>query len=164
MISPKNVAAGFSTLGVGLDYARHHWNWQPGQPRVFIHQFDHEEHHCLHYILENLAQKNILMLWPLQNEMKKKGDALEHVHPLSFFMHILSHTTLRSHFNQLREKNNKAWKEFLKGALKSFTEEHRHRNISDDHIETFCSRTGKDVHHVRHAMHHGQWENFIKSL
>lgn len=139
-------------------------NWNPGRPRVFKESLDSEEHDALKYILENLAQKSLLKLLTIQGKLKERGARLDHIHPLAFFMGIMSHSNLRDNFIQLRNKGNKAWKEFIKGAVDSFNTEKRGSNINDHHIERFCEKAGKDPHFIRHLMHTENWDEFFKHL
>lgn len=139
-------------------------NWNNGHPRIFKESIDRDEYSALIYILENLAKKSLIKLMPMQGKLKKKGNQLDHLHPLAFFMAIMLHPKLRDYFYQLKNKNNKAWKEFLNGAVNSFKDEKRGHNIHDQHIEAFCHRLNKDPHFVRHLMHTENWIDFIKHL
>lgn len=138
-------------------------SWNPGTPRMFK-DLNGEEHGALKFILENLSQKSILKLLTIQGKLKEKGDRLDHLHPLAFFMGILSHNNLRDYFYELRHKDNRAWREFAGEAINSFKQEHHHGNILDEHIEAFCQRLGKDVHHIRHLMHQQYWDEFLKHI
>jgi len=73
-------------------------NWNPGHPRVFKENLDSEEQAALNYILENLAQKSLLKLLTIQGKLKERGARLDHIHPLAFFMGIMSQSHLKDHF------------------------------------------------------------------
>lgn len=138
--------------------------WRVGQPRLFVVPFNDHEHRAIHYILENLSTKNLMVLFAIQSKLKAKGDQLEHIHPLSFFMHILKNPTLKKYFHDLRRKNNRSWTEFKNGAIKSFSQEKAHQNIQDSHIEHFCTQTQKDPYHIRHLIHENRWTDLINHL
>ena len=141
-----------------------HPTWRAEHPRIFKESFESHEHSAITYILENLSKKSMLGLLPIKGKLRERGNDLEHVHPLAFFMEIMSHHELKKHFHRLRNKDNKAWTEFSKGAIKSFKEEKQKQNIHDHHIELFCQRTQKDPNHVRFLMHQEKWHDFLAYL
>lgn len=145
-----------------IDAAR--GDWRKGNPRIFKENIDHEERDALKYILENLVRKSLIKLIPLRRQLNDRGNRLDHLHPLSFFLGILTDGVLKDHFHNLKRKNNKAWSEFFSGVANSFKEEKRKNNIHDYQIETFCRRLGKDPHHVRHLVHIENWKDLINYL
>lgn len=145
-----------------IDSAR--GNWQKGQPRIFKETIDHHEREALQYILENLTKKSLIKLIPLRRKLNDKGSQIDHLHPLAFFLGILTNHPLKDHFHRLRRKNNRAWVEFVSGVTNSFKDEKRHNNLQDSQIESFCRILGKDPHHLRHLIHIENWKEIIRHL
>lgn len=137
--------------------------WSKGQPRFFtVHIEPHEQDAILH-IIKTLSEKSLKNLLKEKNQLNKRGEELEHVHPLTFFIGVLSHHC-GHHFRDLKRRGGIPYDEFLKGAIKSFKEEHQHNNLTDQQIQEFANITGKCIHQTRRFIQSHDWPGFINWL
>lgn len=137
--------------------------WSKGQPRHFKIEFDSDELSNLKFILENLATKKLPKLFVMRKELGKRGERLDHLHPLAFLLAALNHDS-NPYFYQLKKKGGKAWEEFVKGCVESFHEESRHGNITTQQIEVFSQLTNKPFHQVQAYLNSHSYYHFINWL
>lgn len=137
--------------------------WRKGMPRPFQRDVDGDERGNIRYILEKLSKKSLISLFKYKKELKKRGDRIEHVHPLTFLIGALS-PDCSGFFYALKRRKGIPFDEFLKGVVESFHDEARHGNITEKHIQIFAQKTNRCVHQVRAFVHSRQWKDFIHWL
>lgn len=145
-----------SALKLGRD------GWSKGMPRVFKIDLDSSEVSNIKFIIDNLANKGWVKLLKLRKDLKKKGDQLDHVHPLSFFMTVVN--TCYPHFRALKSRGGMPLNEFVGGAVESFHDERIRGNITDDQMRIFAQRTGRDFVQIKNFANSNNWEGFVKWL
>jgi len=137
--------------------------WKKGQPRNFTVQLDSGEESGVQFILDKLSKESWVQLLLSRKALKQKGAELDHVHPLSFFIGVLSPSCAYL-FQELKNKGGLAFNEFIKGAAESFRDEKKHGNLTEAQIQIFAQKTGKSIHNVRKFVDSNDWKGFIKWL
>ncbi len=161
MIRATFNVSNLCTAWSGLDADR--GNWRKGQPRRFVTQLSGDELNNIKYILERLSSKTLIGLLKEKKELKKRGDRLDHVHPLTFFIGVLSSHCV-SDFYSLKHRKGLPLDEFIKGAVESFHDERKHNNISDGQLQIFAQITGRCIHQVRAFANSNDWKGLIRWL
>lgn len=138
-------------------------SWKKGQPRSFSTKLSGDELNNIKYILERLSSKTLIGLLREKKELKKRGEKLDHVHPLTFFIGVLSSNCV-SDFYSLKHRKGLPLNEFVKGAVESFHDERKHNNISDAQLQTFAKITGRCIHQVRAFANSNDWKGLIRWL
>lgn len=138
-------------------------SWKKGQPRKFKTSLDVEEIDDIKFIVENLAKQYWPKLLMMKKEMNRRGERLDHVHPLTFFMGVLK-PQCYSWFLDLKKRGGLALSKFIEGAVESFHDEAKHGNITKEQIQIFAKITGKNAKIVRDFAASGDWKSFIKWL
>lgn len=144
-----------------LNFAR--GGWKKGQPRPFVESLDGGEMNDIKFILEKLSRESWLHLLKLKKELKKRGEKLDHVHPLSFFIGVLS-PTCAEFFQNLKKKGGLPYSEFVSGAVESFHDERKHGNITDQQLSIFAQKTGRDLGTICSYAYSNNWNGFINYL
>lgn len=148
-------------------YANAHWeleqgrgNWCKGQARPFTSCLDNHEIENIQFILENLSKKSLIGLLRLKKELKKRGETLEHVHPLSFFIGVLSSRCVRF-FYDLKARRGMPYSEFVKGAIESFHDESKKGNITDQQLQIFANITKRSFSQIKAFASVNDWKGLI---
>ena len=66
----------------------------------------------IHFIIHSLAKYSVIKLGVKNKEIRKKGDAVEHVHPLRFLGYIFGEGGLRDDMRRIRKSSYK-WNNFM---------------------------------------------------
>ncbi len=161
MIKPTNSFSRFTTAWTGLEMDR--GDWQKGQARKFSIKLDTDELNNIKYILEKLSKKSLIGLLRDRKELKSRGERLDHVHPLTFFMGVLSPHCV-SNFYDLKARRGMPLDEFVKGAVDSFCNERSHNNITDHQIKIFAQKTERNLQQIRIFVSSDDWNGLIRWL
>lgn len=148
-------------------YTNVHWqlekgrnNWRKGEARQFTTSLDGDEIDHIQFILENLSKKTLVGLLRLKKELKKRGEKVEHVHPLSFFIAVLSPQCIRL-FYDLRARKGMPYSEFMKGAIESFSDQSRRGNLTDQQLLTFANITKRNFSQIKAFASAHDWKGLI---
>ncbi|KAG6559949.1 hypothetical protein RHABOEDO_000197 [Candidatus Rhabdochlamydia oedothoracis] len=79
-------------------------------------------------IIKTMAEKGLLKLLLLQNDLEKKGDQVNYIHPLRFIGYIFSNEELKNCMRQIKTSRFK-WNEFIKGFSHRMDEEYAVDNL-----------------------------------
>ncbi|MCH9633177.1 MAG: hypothetical protein S4CHLAM6_15300 [Chlamydiae bacterium] len=161
MIRSTSNISNLYTVWSSLDSGK--GNWKKGKPRQFSSQLSNDELNNIKYILERLSSKSLIGLLKEKRELKKRGQRLDHVHPLTFFIGVLSPQCV-SAFYSLKHRKGLPLDEFVKGAVESFHDERKHGNISDSQLQTFAKITGRCIHQIRAFVNSNDWKGLIRWL
>ncbi len=135
-------------------------SWGKGQPRNFSVSVDGDETSHIQFIVDKLANKSWPKLLLLKKELKKRGDQIDHLHPLTFLIGVLQ-SGQGGNFHKLKNKNGRAWKELLQGCLESFHDEVNHHNVTPENLKLFAETIQRDEGQVQHFALCHDWNGLI---
>lgn len=138
-------------------------NWTKGRPRKFKTSLEPDELNHIRFILENLAKQYWPKLLMMKKELNKRGELIDHVHPLTFFIGVLK-PQCYSWFCDLKKRGGIALSKFVEGAVESFHDEVKHGNITKQQIQIFARITGKNSKVIQGFADSKDWKSFIKWL
>lgn len=146
---------------LGLQLGR--GSWEKGHPREFSPKIDSEDLSHIQFILKNLANKSLIGLLKLKKELKKRGEKVDHVHPLTFFIGVLSPSCVQ-YFYELKARKGLPYSEFVKGAIESFHDERKHNNLTLEQISLFAKMTKRNEKQIRAFIEAKDYSGLIQWL
>jgi hypothetical protein len=113
-------------------------------------------------IIDTLAEKSIIQLGFMQGEMKRKGQLVNHVHPLKFLGTIFTNPHLKTCMKEVRTSYLK-WTGFLGGLSGRLEQEYKRGNLMS-HVPGFCVATHANPDQVAAFLQKKEWEKLVKYL
>lgn len=116
----------------------------------------------IQFILLQLGTKNPLQLGFIGKDLRRRGDAIKHLHPFTFLTVIFSDNELKKH---VRTVINKMFvgDEFLKGIQENMQRELDKKNI-EPHIENFAQKVQVSADAVRPLIQNREWKQLLEHL
>lgn len=118
----------------------------------------------MRFILKSLAQKSLLSLWSYEDDLKKAGDNIDHIHPLVFLTCIFTCDEFIVYINNIKDRGSWVWEEFVSGFERSLDEEADKDNLKEEFFQDFLAKIGVNPSLVKKKIQKRDWEAFIKIL
>ncbi len=113
-------------------------------------------------IITTMSEKNIFQLAFEKGSMEKRGNKINHVHPMRFLGYIFSEPELKSCVKNIKKSSFK-WDAFVDGFARRMKEEYSNNNVMQ-YIPGFSQQVGANPDKVKHYIQNKDWEGLIKSL
>ncbi len=113
-------------------------------------------------IITNMAEKNIFQLAFEKGAMEKRGNKINHVHPMRFLGYIFSEPELKSCVKNIKKSSFK-WDAFVDGFARRMREENSNNNVLQ-YVPGFAQQVGSTPDKVKQYVQNKDWEGLIKSL
>lgn len=115
-----------------------------GYPRNYSAEPTDVEKAHIHFIVTTLANRSLISLAFVQEELEARGDYIDHLHPFKFLQTVFTSEELKVGIKNICGKGW-VWNRFIGGLKASLSTENSIGNITDEHIVDFCQKIG--IHH-----------------
>lgn len=122
----------------------------------------HSEKETISYIVKNLAEKNVFELLFDKKKMEKKGESIEHVHPLRFIGYIFANNDLKRSIRKVRKSSYK-WDGFMKGFTRRMKQEGSQDNLFQ-YVPGFAKQVNANPDRVTHYIQKKDWDGLVRYL
>ncbi|MCE2982397.1 MAG: hypothetical protein LW832_02410 [Parachlamydia sp.] len=123
-----------------------------------------QEKKDIHDIVTSLASDSLISLGANKSSLKKKGERIEHLHPLKFLEAILTDEKLKAGMHAIRDRGAWIWDEFVGGFIRGFKEETEKQNMKVEYILDFSSKVGINSALIMPSLQAGKWKEMINVL
>lgn len=120
------------------------------------------ERDTITYIITNMAEKNIFELAFEKKKMEKKGDSINHVHPLRFIGHIFSSPDLKRNIKRIKKSSFK-WDAFMDGFSKRMKTESSQNNLLK-YVDGFAKQVNANPEKITYYIQKKDWEGLVRYL
>ncbi len=120
------------------------------------------EKQIIAYIITSMADKNVFQLLLDKSDMEKKGDRINHVHPLRFIGYACSDPKLVRGMRQFK-KNPFKWDNFISGFARRMREEATRNNLQR-FVPSMAEFLSKDAQEMSALIQQGDYEGFVRYL
>ena len=111
-------------------------------------------------LIEPLAKWGVFKLSGNEEEIKKRGRATAHIHPMKYLAYVFSNPTLKFYVNKIRKRNfGMVWKPFKKGFISALS-------ACDvmPYLTAFSKHINANEATLRYWAERKNWEKFIEAL
>lgn len=113
-------------------------------------------------IITTMSEKNIFQLAFEKGSMEKRGNKINHVHPMRFLGYIFSEPELKSCVKNIKKSSFK-WDAFVDGFARRMREEYSNNNVMQ-YVPGFAQQVGSNPDKVKQYIQNKDWEGLVKSL
>lgn len=149
-----------------IDYCSAHYDsglYAKGVNRVYENPIPSKDKKEIAYIVTTLAKSSLPKLLSQKSSLKKAGDRVAHVHPLSFLLAIFTDEELKVGVSVIRGRSF-VWSDFYGGLAESFNDEVRKGNVRSDQIIDFSHQLCVDSSHVNGYIAEQRWSDLVDYL
>lgn len=167
LLSPKADLVKFELCGTyigddGLEYDDGETIDSLAEGSFYSLPIHYWEKKVIEKIVTAMAEKSLAQLLLDRKEMEKRGDQINHVHPLRFIAYVMSDGYLKSCMNQFKGNSFK-WSNFINGYAERMKEEAACDNLNR-HIEGFCDFLKVDPMPIYDWINKGNYEGLVLYL
>lgn len=120
------------------------------------------EKQIIAYIITSMAEKNVFQLLLEKRDMEKKGDRINHVHPLRFIGYACSDPKLVRGMRQFK-KNPFKWDNFISGFARRMREEASRNNLHR-FVPSMAEFLNADAQEISSHIQQGDYEALVRYL
>lgn len=135
-----------------------------GHPRNYFAEVTNEEKADIRYIVTTIANKSLISIALIKNEIEEAGDRIDHLHPLRFLMTVFSDEELKAGVRNIRGRGW-LWNHFTGGIKESLSTEANIDNLKEiEHVAHFAQTLNLDPNIILPAIRQQRWDDFIDLL
>lgn len=136
-----------------------------GHPRDFFAEPTEAEKGHIHFIVTTLANRSLISLAFVQDELEARGDLIDHLHPLKFLQTVFTSEELKVGIKNICGKGW-VWKRFIGGLKESLSTENSIGNIPDEYVVDFCQKISINPNLILPAIRQSppDWDEFFHLL
>lgn len=113
----------------------------------------------IQWVIHTLAKSNPVKLGIKQKEIRKRGDKIEHVHPLRFWSFVIGEGGLRDDMHKIRKSGYK-WSNFSDNYFKRLSREADNNNLLQ-YVPGFAQSLNVDENVIRTFIQNHDWNGFV---
>ncbi len=111
------------------------------------------------WIINTIAKSNLVKLGLNGNDVRKRGDKIEHVHPLRFLSYVMGEGGLRGDMKKITKSSFK-WNNFMDSFSKRLTREMNNNNLLP-YVSGFAHSLNVDENTVRSIIERQDWYGLL---
>lgn len=123
-----------------------------------------QEKEDISYIITYLSEKSYPTLLWHKFSLEAAGERIDHVHPLRFFICVLTDEELVKGVKKIYWNGGKVWSDFVGGIKESLKDEFHRNNLRDDQLIDFAKIVGIESHDLFMDVHERKWTEFVVHL
>lgn len=133
-----------------------------GYPRNYYVEVTPEEKNWIRFIVLTLANKALITIAIVKNDIEEAGTNIDHLHPLRFLMTIFADEELKAGIRNIRSRGW-IWNHFTAGLKESLSTEHTNSNLTPEQVQHFAQilNVKADLYPV---IKERKWDEFIDLL
>ncbi|MCB1136662.1 MAG: hypothetical protein KDK78_10365 [Chlamydiia bacterium] len=132
-----------------------------GQKRDYWAKLTQEDKRNIRFIVESLGRKSLVSLLFSQSKLHKAGDAIAHVHPLSFLAYVCENQELYRDFQNI---HGRPWREFSEGFEESLRKAAERGNLGEDILKDFSKRAELPIKDVMSLVEKKGWSRLMERI
>lgn len=113
----------------------------------------------IYWVIHTIAKSNAIKLGLKQSEVRKKGDKIEHVHPLRFLSYVMGEGSLRGDMQKIKSSSYK-WSNFMDNYTSRLSREAANNNLLQ-YVPGFAHSLGVDVEVIRSFVIRHDWYGLV---
>lgn len=133
-----------------------------GLKRVYKQGLSSSDKKNIEHIVLTLGNSSLISLAKSKSELRKKGQEIDHIHPLRFLEYVFSNENLKAAFSNM-EKRKWVWSEFFDGMKKRLDEEASNKNVTE-HLDSFAKNLNINIKNLQSLVKEKRWKDFLNAL
>lgn len=113
----------------------------------------------IHWVIHTIAKNNPVKLGLNQKEIRKKGDKIQHVHPLRFLSFVMGEGGLRSDMHKIKKSGFK-WNNFIKDYSNRLSREASSNNLNA-YVPGFAHSLAVDEQTIQSMIDRHDWHGLV---
>lgn len=134
-----------------------------GFPRDFHAPVTPKEKSDIRFIVTSLADKSLVTIAFIKDDLEAAGDRIDHIHPLRFLSTIFTDEELKVGIRNIRGRGW-IWNQFTSGLKESLETEMNIGNMGQEYLIHFANDVGLDVSRIYPTIAVQNWDGFIDTL